>query len=299
MYLAVLLLLSTCHELPAQDYSYLVASTSVEHFWVVENGEKREIYSRRPDNSSFRFSIRDPQKASIILECLKCEDKITVKILGKKEDAFTTKIFLENKESLSLKSAFRDHTEIKGLQEASRKGDNPVKLFNRDMYVGRTTAKRSPTLKGGNEELKPGEPKMEFRESDYNHFMNEEEFSLYFTKYTRYKIATVYIIGHDGELIFCGGDPSIVEEVYDLSEYTLLPLKEFLSVQHTEGDKETVEFQYDKVKPYFAKELKLGKWYQIGFLVDDDEFQKGIYLYNFQFMNKEEVEKFEGFFDEE
>lgn len=298
---AYLLLLSVlfCAEVDAQNTAkYWIESTDLDSLVVISNGNQ-ETYKGFKENTYFNVERTSNQPVYLKPYCNKsgCRDSVSIKLWGKKEDAYTSWIYLKPQDSISIDSCFIKYPEESFLSRTYQSSkERAIAFWESVSGKGRVISGQKSVLKGG-EVPAPDEPKLSFTESDYFRFRQLANFQLSFEVADKYPLKSIYIIGHNGELLFCSGDCSLVREVFPKLTQDQTPnLSAIITAQPTtETLFKAYEINMEKIKSHLLDKIKLGEWYQLGIELENDKSDFNPYLFNFQFFTPEELKRMDDF----
>ena len=275
----------------AQNYEYVVETTLLDSFEVIENDKSRLIKSNnQKEKLQFRFRCKSPQNTYIKMYCKSCEGKLTVKLFDKQKGAYTEWIPLKHGAQKSVARCFEEYTEKKDLWSIYNNAVDVLYDFWNSFGDGRSERRRIPILKG--EDVEPGDPKLKYLRTDYDRYLKKEDFAVQFRNLEDYPVKSIYIISHKGKLIFHAGDPDILDDLFELPEKASPAIEKVLEIEGLKEDVETTyELNWDGIKPYLLDELKTGQYYQIGIELEEDSSVHNPYLFNFRVFTTEEFEE--------
>lgn len=282
------------------SHEYWMETTSLDSL-ILSKGTSKKVIRGKNENTQFDFSVNTAKGYYLKPFCSKCRDSlgISIKLLGKRENAYTRWIYLNKGDSISISDCFKNYPEKNWWQKKEKTKsakEKALDFWKSILGGGRVAVKRTPALKGGDEPL-PEEPKLSFGETDYCRYLKQSDFILPFKIFKKYPVKSIYIISHKGEMIFCSGDPSLVKEVFPaLKAEQVPPLNKVLKEVLSKKDNEIAyKLSMDKISPYLLKDLISGQWYQLGIELQDDTSDYNPYLFNFQFFTQDEVDKLMSF----
>ena len=277
--LFLLILISTTAT--GQGRKYWAETTPVDQFIVIENEIERIIPPQRDSRDLYIFKTTSAD-AQIVMKCIKCEDKVSLILFGKYEDAYTEQIYLEYAEgqstSIGIQAIF-ERTKKRNLKTSFESYVDALKDFFKSARIGRIGA-RGAVLKSG-EKPDPTRPNLDFEQADYLHYFDQEELSIKFAVFKDLKVSCIYILSHDGELVFLSGDGSLVREVFDISSREIPENAQVLQSHKENGGKVIYEFNWQNISEYLDPVIDSDKWYQLGIEVKEDVTKFNPYLINF------------------
>ena len=281
----------------AQPNDYWAETTSLDSFEIIENGESRLIKSYRADKTKFEFNCMDPAKTIIRMHCKSCEVTLTLKLNGIPQDAYTDWIKLSHNQGISVKDCFDKYPEKSALSKIFSSASEILYDFWSSLRGGRTARSITPALKSGSP--KPDDVKLEFLMTDYHYYFTPEDFTIYFRNYKGYPVKSIYIISHEGMLLFHAGDREILGDIFDLSGKSSPSVESVLNVHQSKEEERTYELNSNRLQRFLFDKLKPEEVYQLGIELENDASDHNPYLFNFQFFIPKELERMKQFFDRE
>lgn len=288
-----------CIHLSAQNTAnYWIESTDLDSLVIISNGEYKTVKGFK-NNTYFNIERNGEQPVYLKPYCDKkgCRDSISIKLWGAKEDAYTHWIYLQSADSISLDVCFRDYLDESFLSRTYRTAKEKMLVFWKSISGGgRVISGQKTVLRGGETPL-ADEPKLAFKESDNFRYPYLSDFELSFEVASNYPIKNIYIVSHERELIFCGGDCSFVQEIFPhLKKEQVAPLAKFVKSQPIKGiNFKKYLLDIKDMQAYFLTDIQLGKKYQLGVELANDTTDFNPYLFNFEFFTLEELKLMETF----
>lgn len=280
--------------LSAQKNGYWAETTSIDAFEVIESKVSRNINSPRANNTKFEFDCSDPANTYIRMHCVSCEVPLTLKLYSKAEDGYTKWIELKHGDKISIADCFEHHAEKTGLSGFFSNVKEMLYDFLGSFGNGRSARVQTPGLKSSTA-IDPTDPKLEFLQTDYRYFISPEYCTVRFRNIENYQVKSIYIISHDGDLIFHAGDRSIIENIYDLTGKISPSIDSILKPLSSGENGSEYELNWNLVKKYLYGEFRQGQVYQLGVELESDHSRYNPYLINFQFFSDEELQSMENF----
>ncbi|MEM6316473.1 MAG: hypothetical protein AAF960_02325 [Bacteroidota bacterium] len=294
------LLLSVLFSLPltAQKGKYWIESTDLDSLVIKSNGQSTTVKGFK-DNTYFNIERTGYQPVFLKPYCDKpgCKDSLSIKLWGQEEDAYTSWIYMPSQDSIDIDSCFIKYPEASLLSQTYESSKEIAAAFLESVGGGGRIISAIRTVLKGGEPPKPDESKLSFAESDNFRYPQLADFQVPFAVANDYPIKSIYLISHAGELVFCGGDPSLVMDVFSTFKKEQAPtLSNFLTTNAPIDDNfKRYQLDMEKIKPYLLAAFKTGEWYQLGIELEKDTTDFNPYLFNFQFFTAEELQQIEDF----
>ncbi len=287
--------LSISYRLNAGDY--WAETSKIDQFILIENGQPKEIPAVN-GKQSFRFSTSP--ESSIQMVCSKCEESVSIKIFGKKEDAYTATIVLKKEhEPISIRDCFSRYPEKSGILQLLGNIKNAFAEFLKIAKAEKVAVRKAPAFQSG-EKVDEDGPKLSFTQTDDINFLNYEELQTQFAVYGNYPITSVYIIkqkqrGEKIKLVLYSGRYELIEQLFkDQAEKSVGISQVSESVDKTDN---RIHYRliWENISNHLFESLEPGKSYQLGIVLDGDNSDHNPYLFNFNFYENSELEEVEKF----
>ncbi|MEM6320757.1 MAG: hypothetical protein AAF960_24025 [Bacteroidota bacterium] len=278
---------------------------------------RKKIPSTRIESSSFIFEANDTNNTFIQPYCKDCPQKIEFTIMNMTSREITGVVKLKSQAKISIQNCFESFPPKSWWENLfspiKRKPSKPRPqglVFEEDTTTTKylanflrynqnslTNRRRTPILRGGDTPSKDS-PKIYFGIGDYSHYWSLDEFAISFQIFENYPIKSIYILSHDGELIFASGSTESLNDIFDFKGKKIPSIGEvLLFITNEDPDKTTYLLQGTAIKSYLMEQIQTGKFYQIGIQLENDESDFNPYLFNFQLISTEEKEVLINLFD--
>lgn len=270
-------------------HQYLIEITDIDTLWFTSPDTIMQISSIRSDNTLFLLNICSIDSAYIRSDCERCEDKISVAIVGVDESAYTDVFYLNHQESISLKEAFERYPGKNFLSSLFDSWEEIWIDFRTNLMGGVQKARRmTPAPKS--QDANPATPKLAFLETEGIYFSEIEDVSIGIEVLPSYPIQAIFL-SEVGKAILCVGDTSILSEYVSISDSAIPPMGSFLPEAVQKEETISYNISYEQLAPYLKRPLTLGGSYQLNIILEGDLYRrKGIYWFSFHLVSLEEKE---------
>jgi len=293
-----ILILLFCSFLAKAQNEYWAETAAIDSFLLIQEDAtgtviaQQKIISDAIDNTRFTFKSKDAEHSYIQLFCNDCDGAIPFSLSNVSIHAHTDTIQLHKDHKIAIAACFEDHPYPSQFEQFVEDPMGYIKTF-----LGFTRKKlprrRSPILRGP-ERPSPDEPKLYFDYVPHAYYSDSTAVEVPFKVFEGHPIKSIYIISHDGDLVFVGGDTQLVGEVFDVTNKVIPAIPSILpaAISKTNGY-ESYQLTWQNLQPHLWTDIELGKWYQIGIQLENDDSDFNPYLFNFQILTKEELLRLE------
>ncbi len=284
----------------AQTKSYWAETSTIDRFILIENGIERTVPTVK-SNQSFHFSC-DPKVSKIRLECSRCKETVSIKLISEDEDAATRTIKLEkNHNPIAIKELFQNPSKpiLSSIFDTFRKAFQ--EYFLPTANEERVAIKRAPALMGA-EDPKENDPKLSFSLTDFAHFLTTKDFELRFTVHENFPINSIYIIkkkkpGEKLRLLLYGGKYQLIENLFSDFAGKGIPITKIVEQIDKQDNNLIYQIRWQTFLEYLAENIDQEGSYQLGINLGADISDHNPYLFNFSFYSDTELDEVEKFLD--
>ena len=277
----VLIAHSTLSWTQQENDKIYVETTQLDTLYLIENGIKQPIPPKRSDNTFFEFDKSGyDQKLQPI--CGKCRKGVTIKLISKKDNLYTTWIPLRSKETIKVSEAL-SHIEEDNIIESFGSWFNAIVAFIKTGGTGRVSP--SGTRLMGDNQPEPGDPKLDFRESNDAPYINANDLQIQFSLFKNYPILTLYLTDEEGRIVMWSGDTKYGEGFVDFENQSIPSIKQIIRLQSEDDYKKTYLVDWESISKFLWEPLNSNSKYQIGILLEKDEYLHNPYLLDFNLIS--------------
>ena len=266
----------------AQPDQIYLETTELDALYLIENGNKKQIYASRKDSTQYKFKTSSLDHL-IQPICSKCKEGLTIKIFSEKENKYSKWIKLASGETISLENGL-NKTEKWDLLSIFKNLKAAIKDFVDSSRIGRINPK-GQVVRGENDP-KPGTPKLNFRESNGAPYFETTELEFQFTFFKKYPVSTIFILDEEANPVFWAGDIKYGEQFgINFKDKEIPSIQQTLQLIEEDKDEITYQMEWSNLSDFLWQAFKKDTNYQIGILLEKDDYKENPYLLNFNLIS--------------